>query len=199
MSSSYGMYSACYASAESYDAFEAQAQYAQSFWSPAGQPAFHNYQMYTQYSEEQAAMNAWSQQQAYQPQPEAGKQAAMQCGVNLDDYSDFSDTDSESCPSTPAATVVMSTDLHKSISEGHVAVDDSNSTDVASSTLSDAASTANVSDESDIDSDSCPTPKSSKRVYSMDSMLLIRMAIGMCASPPAKWSTQPVKKSVRLW
>merc|ERR1719324_1023508 len=26
-------------------------------------------------------------------------------------------------------------------------------------------------------------------------MMLIRMAVGVCASPPAKWSTQPIKKA----
>merc|ERR1719428_2186761 len=99
---SYGMYSADYASAESYDSFEAQAQYAQSFWSPAGQPAFHNYgyQMYqdfTQYPNAEAAQLSACPQQS--TSVEAGKQAALSCGINLSDYSDFSDSESE--PSTP--------------------------------------------------------------------------------------------------
>jgi len=217
MYSSYGGYSAHYASAESYDAFEAQAQYAQSFWSPAGQPAFHDYgynQDFTQYSQMPAAMNDAGYQHPCCAQ--SGKQAAMNCGVNLSDYSDFSDSDAESEPQTPQATMIIKKDLSKSLSGGQVAVDDAStangsddsdtdtdscpspkddatSTDAASSLLSDAASTANVSDESDVDSDSCPSPKASKRVYARDALMLVRIAVGMCADPPARWSTQPIK------
>jgi len=209
MYSQYGDYSAHYASAESYDAFEAQAQYAQSFWSPAGQPAFHNYsynQDYTQYSQTQAAMNDVGYQQACCAH--SGKHAALQCGVNLSDYSDFSDSDEESEPPTPQATLIIQKDLPKSLSAGQVAVDDASTangsdesdTDSDScpspkddATSTDAASTANVSDESDVDSDSCPSPKASARVYALDTLMLVRMAVGMCASPPARWSTQPIK------
>merc|ERR1719428_773523 len=116
--SSYGGY-AHFASAESYDAFEAQAQYAQSFWSPAGQPAFHNYgydQNYVQYSQTQTAMSDAGYQQHVQPGqqdafPQSGKQAALGCGINLSDYSDFSDSDSEIEPQTPPATMIHSKSL----------------------------------------------------------------------------------------
>merc|ERR1719191_1000794 len=113
------MYSAHYASAESYDAFEAEAQYAQSSRSPAGQPAFHNCsfnQEYSSYTDSQHPV-------------QSGKRAALQCGVNLSDYSDFSDSDSESEPRTPAATVLIEKVLAKTLSEGTIAVDDSTSTD----------------------------------------------------------------------
>merc|ERR1712216_879022 len=126
-----------------------------------------------------------------------GKQAALQCGVNLSDYSDFSDSDSESEPKTPLATMVMQKDLPKSISATSVAVDDATSTDAASSTLSDAASTANVSDESDVDSDSCPSPKASKCVYARDTLMLFRIAVGMRTDAPAQWSTKPIKDSLK--
>lgn len=198
MNQSFAVYSSNCAGAESKHAY-AEAQYDQQcFWSPADQSAFHQFAMYgnnySNYELHEAQANyAWSQQtQQYgwcQGSEQAGNKLA--CGLNLDEYSDFSDSEDE----PPAKPLEGKTQiLAKSLSSDSVQMDDTTSTDAASS--GDAASTSNASDASDVESEVCSSPKACSRVHPRDALLLLRVAVGMCADPPARWSTQPREPAV---
>jgi hypothetical protein len=202
MNQSFAVYSSDCAGAESNHAY-AEAQYdaqSQCFWSPADQSAFHQFAMYgnnySNYELHEAQANyAWSQQAQQtawcQGSEQAGKSSALACGVNLDDYSDFSESEDEAPPKPPVVTTQI---LSKSMSTDSVQMDDTTSTDAASS--GDAASTSNASDASDVESEVCSSPKACSRVHPRDALLLLRVAVGMCADPPARWSTQPRNDSV---
>jgi hypothetical protein len=198
MSQSFAVYPSNCAGAESKNAHLHHAQfdeYNQCFWSPADQSAFHQYahygNNYMNYSEEAQMNYAWSQAQQnnwHHDAQQAGQQATLQCAVNLSDFSDYSDSEEE--PPTPPSKPAVNQILTKSTSLDSVGLDDSSST-VADS-AADASSTINASDSSDVESDVCSTPKASmSRVHPRDALLLLRVAVGMCANPPAQWSTKP--------
>jgi len=203
MNQSFAVYPSNCAGAESKDAY-AEAQFYQSdhsLWSAADPSAFHQYQQYADYGYDysnyselhEAQMNyAWTQQAQqngwHDDAPQAGQRSAMGCCVNLDDFSDFSDSEEEA-PAKQLVVAVNQPSLPKSMSSDSVRLDDAASTDAAST--GDAASTTNASDSSDVESEVCPSPKANSRVYSLDALLLLRVAVGMCASPSAQWSTQP--------
>eukprot|EP00746_Dinoflagellata_sp_MGD_P162784 gnl/MRDRNA2_/MRDRNA2_90500_c0_seq1.p1 gnl/MRDRNA2_/MRDRNA2_90500_c0~~gnl/MRDRNA2_/MRDRNA2_90500_c0_seq1.p1 ORF type:complete len:754 (+),score=179.82 gnl/MRDRNA2_/MRDRNA2_90500_c0_seq1:101-2362(+) len=201
MNQSFAVYSSNCAGAESKNAYaEAQFDQSQCFWSPADQSAFHQsaFHQYAQcgnnywnYELHEGPTNyAWSQQaqqnEWHQDAEQSGKQSALACGVNLDDYSDFSDSEDEAVSKPLVVTQQM---LPKSMSTDSVELDDTTSTDAAST--GDAASNSNASDSSDVESEACSSPKACSRVHTRDALLLLRVAVGMCASPPARWSTQP--------
>jgi len=196
MNQSFAVYSSNCAGAESKCAYaEAQFDQSQCFWSPADQSAFHPYALYgnnySNYELHEAPTNyAWThqaQQDGWQQAPEqSGKRSALSCGVNLDDYSDFSDSEDEAVNKPVVVTTQI---LPKSMSSDSVQLDDTTSTDAAST--GDAASTLNASDSSDVESEVCSSPKACSRVHTRDALLLLRVAVGICAKPPARWSTQP--------
>merc|ERR1719171_1773857 len=109
---------------------------------------------------------------------------ASPCFINLDDYSDFS-SDDDSEPEMPAAlpkssAPVLSKALH-SMESTETASTDAASTDEAAST--DAAS-------GDSDAESVGSPKNKGFVYTRDALMLLRVAVGMCAQPTVEWKTQ---------
>jgi len=199
------------------------------FWSPADQSAFHQYAQYGSnyyynYSEldEAQTNHAWlhAQQHGYDQFAQEAQQngydqvaqeAGVQCCVNLADFSDFSDSEEEE-EKAPAKSAVKPV-LPKSTSTDSVRLDDSTSTDAGSSdtesdacsspkasSTEDASSTTNASDSSDTESEACSSPKASNRtLHSRDALLLLRIAVGMCANPPARWSTQPREGDGSEW
>lgn len=191
---------------ESYDAYEAQMSNGhQCFWSSADQSAFHNYGYgysdYSNYAEVQMTPSQYYQSYHAQSTPcqtgldlsdysdfsdadAAPAAAPVQCAVNLSDYEDDSDSDSDSNDevSSPVASS-PGTPLSKARS-----VDDMASTDAAST---DAASNATGSDASDSDEPS--TPKSKSFAYTRDALLLLRVAVGMCAKPDVCWKSQAME------
>lgn len=139
------------------------------FWSSAEQSAYHfsDYQNYSDYS-------------SVTVRPAN----ASPCFINLDDYSDFS-SDDDSEPEMPAAlpkssAPVLSKALH-SMESTETASTDAASTDEAAST--DAAS-------DDSDAESVGSPKNKGFVYTRDALMLLRVAVGMCAQPTVEWKTQ---------
>jgi len=196
MSNSFAVYPSNCADAESKNAYYLQGQFNNTFWSPADQSAFHNHAYYgnnySNYSElDDAQMNyAWSQGQQngwYHDAQQAGEQPTFQCALNLSDFSDWSDSEEEK-PSPVASPVAAKQVLPKLMPSDSVRLDDS-STDADST--ADASSTINASDSSDNESEVCSSPKAIRHVHTRDALLLIRAAVGICAAPPAQWSTQP--------
>jgi len=199
MNQSFAVYSSNWTGAESKSAY-AQDHFNPSYYQCANYGNYSYGNNLYNYSElHEAQMNcAWPEQTQQtgwcNDANQLGKQCALGCGVNLDEYSDWSESEDEA-PAKPATlTLDVQPALPKSMSSDSVRLDDSTSTDAASTgdgvSIQDDVSTINASDSSDVESDVCSTPKASGRVHSRDALLLLRVAVGMCANPPAKWSTQ---------
>jgi len=177
---SIAVYTTDFAGADNmYDAPDANSAY---FWPSAEHSAFHNtgyYQDYSNYSDySEVQVNPADCYWAPAPAPATKSSSVLPCGLNLDDYSDFS-SDDDSQPSTPAASKNLFTSN---------STDDMASTDAAST---DAASSAHASDESgESDAESVGTPKAKGHVYTRDALMLLRIAVGMCAQPPVSWTTE---------
>lgn len=189
MNQSFAVYSSDWTGAESKNAY-AQDQLG----SPYYQYPYSYGNNFCNYSElHESQMNCAWPQQAQQTgwcddANQLGTRCALGCGVNLDEYSDWTESEDEAPVKQATLNLAVQPALPKSMSSDSVRLDDSTSTDAAST--GDGASTTNASDSSDVESEVCSTPKSSSRVHSRDALLLLRVAVGMCANPPAKWSTQ---------
>jgi len=217
---SMAVYSSDYASGRSYESYEAwksQAQDKNQHWSPATQSQsalynsqYHGYQQQYWYPQQvgnsQQAVQCCLNFSDYSDFSDSEDEPLSGCSKKKSDLKNQSSPIQDESPSesgSPSPESLTATlDLNRFWNAAINLLPKSNSTNEtastdAASTIEDGVSTADASDVSDDDSPENDdySPQAPGRWYSRNSLLVLRMAIGMCASPPVQWSTKSNEKS----